>query len=78
MNAKIKETTPDTPLSELTVGDLMELIGWAITQHKAAQDGDVEGFAFVGSKPVLPALNPSWGVFQSRYWALTSSSSGGE
>lgn len=68
----LQELRPDTPLSELTAGDLVELIGWALTQYKAAEAGDVSGFAFRGFSPALPAFNDKWGDFQSQWWARTS------
>ncbi len=50
----------------------MELIGWALTSYRAAEQGDVSGFVFSGFSPVLPAINSSWATFKSQYWARPS------
>lgn len=62
---------PDTPLSELTAGDLMEAIGWAISSGqtaggKPAIHGDEEVSA-MGWKEV-----GVWGNWRSNWWGLPS------
>lgn len=63
---------PGTPVSELTVGDLLDIIGWALTNYKAGEQGDVQGFAFQGYKPAVPALSALWRDWQPQYWARGS------
>jgi hypothetical protein len=60
---------PDTPVSELTAGELLEIIGWALTGYKAGEAGDVAGFGFTGHKPNLPEMGPRWATFQPQYWS---------
>lgn len=63
---------PDTPVSTLSVGDLVDLIGWALTQYKASEQGDVTGFTFTGAKPNLPKLSPLWKNYNPQFWARSS------
>jgi hypothetical protein len=79
-----QEVKPDTPLSELTVGDLIEAIGWALAQYRPGQSGDVEGFVFGGgTQPTMlaPKANQvalmgwketgQWGQWNSNFWGVT-------
>jgi hypothetical protein len=63
---------PDTPISELSVGDLLEVIGWALTNYKAGESGDVQGFTFQGFRPAIPALSSQWKNWQPTHWAKVS------
>ena len=68
----LEHITPETKLSDLTAGDLMDLIGWALTRYRAGEQGDVSGFTFSGHTPVLLPLNPSWDGFNSKSFARRS------
>ena len=52
-----QDSTPETPLTELTVGDLFDAIGWALSHYRAGDQGiaskEVPGFKFEGHKPVM-------------------------
>jgi hypothetical protein len=63
---------PDTPVSQLSVGELLDLIGWALTHYKAGEQGDVAGFSWSGAKPNLPNLGPNWKVYTPQYWNRAS------
>jgi len=71
----LSELKPETPLSQLTAGDLMDMIGWALTHYRAAEAGDVSGFVFTGFSPTLPQINESWSSFQGRFWSRPSAGS---
>jgi hypothetical protein len=62
---------PETKVSELTAGELVDLIGWALTQYKAGEQGDVAGFSFTGFQPNLPQLGDRWKTFRPRHWGQT-------
>lgn len=67
----VERMMPETKLGDLTVGDLMDVIGWALTYYRSAQGDDVGGFTARGSQPLLPLLNPRWLTVDSPWWTMS-------
>ncbi|HEY0070516.1 MAG TPA: hypothetical protein VGE04_11165 [Chloroflexia bacterium] len=75
--SKWAQVSPDTPLSQLTAGDLMEAIGWALSGAKDA--GYEEGVAApkptmtldrAGSRVMGWKETDTWGVWNSSWWGI--------
>ncbi len=69
----VERMMPETRLGDLTVGDLIDVIGWALTYYRSAQGDDVAGFAMSGPRLQLPPLNEHWRAVQSPWWTISDS-----
>jgi hypothetical protein len=64
---------PDTPLSELTAGDLMEAIGWALASDRG---GGKPKMKMKDDESRVGAMVPGWkevgvwGSWRSNWWGL--------
>ena len=82
-----EDTSPDTPLTGMTAGDLLDAIGWALTNYHAAQHGgqaDVAGFTIQAGKLTLPVIADRrvavmgwkeaglWGQWNSNFWGVAT------
>jgi len=70
----IENLAPETRLSDLTVSDLMDLIGWALSYYRSAQGEDTAGFVAAGPSLIVDAPNERWRSAGSRWWSTAPSS----